>query len=67
MTGQETGLVIQQGHLLYPPNLTPDPTTGLGNWTSEEIAYAITEGIDNTVLELCPEMGRHYPTCVRTK
>jgi len=61
VTGQEPGLVVQKGHLLYPPNLTPDQTTGIGSWTDEEIDYAITEGIDNNGLELCPEMGRHYP------
>lgn len=28
------------------PNLTPDPETGLGNWTDAEIARAIREGVD---------------------
>jgi hypothetical protein len=61
VSGEEPGLVIVSGHLLYPPNLTPDPTTGLGDWTDAQINLAITEGIDNLGLDLCPEMGRHYP------
>jgi hypothetical protein len=47
---------------LYPPNLTPDAQTGIGNWTNEQIGQAITQGIDNNSLRLCPEMGSHYPT-----
>jgi hypothetical protein len=31
---------------VYPPNLTPDPTTGLGCWTNDEIANAILFGLD---------------------
>jgi hypothetical protein len=33
-------------------NLTPDPTTGLGNWTDEQIKRAFRDGVarDNTVL-----------------
>ena len=29
----------------YPPNLTPDPETGIGAWSDAEIARAIREGI----------------------
>jgi hypothetical protein len=61
VSGEEPGLVIATGHVLYPPNLTPDPATGLGAWTDGQINLAITEGIDNEGLDLCPEMGRHYP------
>jgi mono/diheme cytochrome c family protein len=28
----------------YPPNLTPDPETGLGRWTEEQIVTALREG-----------------------
>lgn len=45
---------------LYGPNLTPDPTTGIGNWTDDQLAQAILNGIDNQGQELCPEMG-HFP------
>jgi mono/diheme cytochrome c family protein len=36
----------------YPPNLTPDPETGLGRWTDEQIITAIREGKrpDGTVI-----------------
>ena len=30
--------------VVYPANLTPDPKTGLGNWTDEQIAAAIRQG-----------------------
>lgn len=29
-------------------NLTPDDGTGLGKWTAEQIAKAITDGVDST-------------------
>lgn len=30
--------------VVYPPNLTPDPATGLGGWTDEQIAASIRAG-----------------------
>jgi len=36
----------------WPGNLTPDPETGLGNWTAEQFVDAMTRGVS-------PE-GRHY-------
>lgn len=30
--------------IVYPPNLTSDKETGLGNWTDEEILAAVREG-----------------------
>jgi Cytochrome c len=30
--------------VVYPPNLTPDPKTGLGNWTDAQIITAIRNG-----------------------
>jgi mono/diheme cytochrome c family protein len=54
---------------LYPPNLTPDPDTGIGSgvsmdpakkgYTDDLLARAIRSGIDNDDLELCPEM-KHF-------
>jgi hypothetical protein len=46
---------------LYPPNLTSDEATGLGTWTDEQIALAVRTGVDNTSLELCPQM-KHFST-----
>lgn len=40
---------IDEGPIMVtfaPPNLTPDPETGLGNWSDAEIARAIREGVD---------------------
>ena len=54
---------------LYPPNLTSDPDTGIGDgtntdpakkgYTDDLLARAIRSGIDNDDLELCPEM-KHF-------
>jgi len=30
--------------IAYPPNLTPDPRTGLGNWSDAQVAAAIRSG-----------------------
>jgi len=48
------------GIKLYGPNLTPDPTTGIGAWDDAQIANAIMNGIDNQGERLCPEM-QHFP------
>lgn len=37
---------------LYPPNLTPDPETGLGNWTDIQFVNAVQRGISPS--------GTHY-------
>ena len=42
----------------YPPNLTPDPATGLGCWSDGLIARAILEGKDDQGAPLCPPMPR---------
>ncbi len=43
---------------VYPPNLTPDKETGLGDWTEEEIVRAIREGKDDQMSDLCSVMPR---------
>jgi hypothetical protein len=45
---------------LFGPNLTPDPTTGIGNWSDDQISTAILSGIDNMGERLCPQMA-HFP------
>jgi mono/diheme cytochrome c family protein len=42
--GSEVGFEIPGLGVFYGPNLTADKETGLGNWTDEEIATAITAG-----------------------
>jgi hypothetical protein len=48
------------GIKLYGPNLTPDPTTGIGGWDEGQITNAIMNGIDAQGERLCPEM-QHFP------
>jgi len=38
------------------PNLTPDPETGIGNWTDDQLARAIREGIGHDGRTLFPIM-----------
>jgi len=42
--GSEVGFEVPGLGVFYGPNLTPDDETGLGKWTKEQIATAITEG-----------------------
>jgi len=42
--GSDVGFAIPGLGVYYGPNLTPDNETGLGKWTIEQIATAITEG-----------------------
>ena len=43
------------------PNLTPDPETGAGNWTDDQFARAIREGIGHDGRALFPIMPyQHY-------
>jgi hypothetical protein len=72
MAGQTTPLTGQTDTRveLYPPNLTPDIETGLGDptnpdpalrgYTDDLLARAIREGYDKTDQVLCPQM-KHYP------
>jgi hypothetical protein len=41
---------------VYPPNITPDPETGVGRWTDDELARAIREGVDRDGRALFPFM-----------
>jgi mono/diheme cytochrome c family protein len=40
----------------YPPNLTPDSETGVGDWDEDTIVKAILTGIDDEDEQLCPTM-----------
>lgn len=44
VSGSEVGFQIPGLGVFYGPNLTPDPETGLGNWTEAEIVTAIQTG-----------------------
>lgn len=41
---------------LATPNITPDPETGIGSWTDDEIARAIREGVSRDGHTLFPAM-----------
>ena len=42
--GADTGFQIPGLGVFYPPNLTPDPATGLGRWRRADIVRAIRTG-----------------------
>lgn len=49
------------GPVVYPPNLTPDPATGLGEWTAEQILTAVRQGMRPDGRQLAPVMPwPHY-------
>ena len=47
---------IPELNYLAARNITPDPETGLGNWTDDEIARAIREGVRKDGTALFPVM-----------
>ncbi len=49
----QLGAVTQK---FFAPNLTSDPTTGIGKWTDAQIKNAISHGIDNQGNALFPIM-----------
>jgi hypothetical protein len=58
LTGNFDGVqdAFDEGGVAYPPNLTQDPVTGLGCWTTDQIVGAILNGVDNMGNYLCPPM-----------
>ncbi len=44
---------------VYAPNITPDPETGVGNWSDDQLARAIREGVSHDGRALFPFMP--YP------
>jgi cytochrome c553 len=58
LTGNPNGVPSTTviGGTAYPPNLTPDPATGLGCWSNDQIVNAILNGIDNEGMTLCAPM-----------
>jgi len=59
-----SGEVLPYGDLpgrIVAPNLTPDPATGAGTWTDDQLARAIREGIGHDGRALFPIMPyEHY-------
>ena len=44
MAGSDIAFFIPELGYFFPPNLTPDPETGLGKWSKADIVKAITTG-----------------------
>ena len=56
LAGSEVGFEIPGMGVFYPPNLTSDPETGLGDWTQEQIVTALQTGVRPDGRELAPIM-----------
>lgn len=56
LSGSEVGFEIPGLGAFYGPNLSPDPETGLGNWTEAQIVTALTTGIRPDGRVLAPAM-----------
>jgi mono/diheme cytochrome c family protein len=63
LTSAQIGTTIPSNVYLYPPNLTPDQTTGIGSWSDTDIKFAIIHGVDNTGANLCPQMQHYVGMC----
>jgi len=59
--GSDVGFAVPGLGVFVGPNLTPDKATGLGNWTPEQIATALTKGTTPEGRMLAPPMPwRNY-------
>jgi mono/diheme cytochrome c family protein len=59
--GSEVGFQLPGLGTFFPPNLTPDPETGLGKWTEAQIVAAIRKGVRPDGRILAPIMPyQHY-------
>jgi mono/diheme cytochrome c family protein len=56
LAGSDVGFEIPGLGVFYPPNLTPDKKTGLGEWTDEQIIAAFTQGVRPDGRQLAPSM-----------
>ncbi len=60
LAGADIGFQIPGVGVFYPPNLTSDPQTGLGTWSTEDIIMAVRNGIRPDGRVLVPIMP--YPS-----
>ncbi|MBK8157850.1 MAG: cytochrome c [Rhodospirillaceae bacterium] len=56
LAGSDIGFEIPGMGVFYPPNLTPDKKTGLGEWTDAQIIAAFTTGVRPGGRILAPAM-----------
>ena len=59
LSGSDIGFEIPGLGVFYPPNLTSDKETGLGNWSEAEIIAAVRTGVRPDGRELAPVMPWH--------
>ena len=57
--GSGVGFQLPGFGIVYPPNLTPDPETGLGRWSAAEIITAVRTGVRPDGRVLAPVMPYH--------
>ena len=57
--GQDMNILKGLPGKVYAPNITPDPETGVGNWSDDQLARAIREGVSHDGRALFPFMP--YP------
>lgn len=57
LSGARMGFAVADLGVFFPPNLTPDKATGLGDWTSADVIRAIREGVNPDGRELAPVMA----------
>ncbi|MGD9511190.1 MAG: c-type cytochrome [Geminicoccaceae bacterium] len=60
LAGADVGFAVPGLGVFYPPNLTPDPETGLGEWSEAEIVAAIRTGARPDGRELVVMPWRSY-------
>jgi mono/diheme cytochrome c family protein len=56
LAGSNIGFEIPNLGFFYPPNLTPDPETGIGKWTEAQIVTAVRTGVRPDGRQLVPIM-----------
>ena len=59
LSGSEVGFQLPGLGIFYPPNLTPDPETGLGKWSEADIVKAVRTGERPDGRVLAPVMPYH--------
>jgi mono/diheme cytochrome c family protein len=59
LAGGDVGFKLRGLGIFYPPNLTSDKETGLGEWSADQIRAAITKGVRPDGRQLAPIMPYH--------
>jgi mono/diheme cytochrome c family protein len=60
LAGADVGFAVPGVGVFYPPNLTPDAESGLGNWSEAEIVAALRTGARPDGRELMVMPWRSY-------